>query len=248
MQTMTALPPKGVGFKESGSRPAHNPVKEFGRHILNPEAVGVKLNCAAGAIHINHDKTNSFRLVRKESIPLELAFPKRSNIGPWNVAHDPATNAAIWSVSVLVGQLDSDVYPTTQSLSVMTGQNAIKGAIKYGLNCYAQQLLMEDYGTEPYFRTKDKIDLINAVCLTDSNIDKAHATAQYAFRIPPSYGLVSEIALQLALNYAVYENKPPEFWVNATEFRPGATRVASHSTADYIIHAHQIAISTEIKY
>ncbi len=247
---MTAPPPKGAVLRDSGSRPAHNPVKEFGRHILNPEAVGVKLNCAAGAIHINihPDKSSSFRLVRKESIGLELAFPKRSNIGPWNAVPGASQDASAWSVSVLVGQLDSAVYTTPQPLSVITGP-IIKGAIKYALNCYENQLTWEDHGTEPYFRTKEKMDLITAVCFMGSNIDNASAVAQYAFRIPQVYGLVSEIAMQLTLNYAIHQSGGSEFWVNATEFRPGTTQIAKHRTgSDYIIHAHQIAISAEIEY
>ena len=251
MQTLTAPPPKGIGFKESGPRPAHDPVKEFGRHHLGPppmaQPTGVKLKCAAGSITC-HPENSSLRLVQKESIVLELAFPKRSNIGPWNAVPSASPDASAWSVSVLVGQLDSAVYTTPQSLSVITGP-IIKGAIKYALNRYESQLNWEDQGTTPYLQTKEKMALIKAVCFTDPDSDIASAVARYAFRIPQAYGLVSEIAMQLTLNYAIHPGNAPEFWVNATEFRPGATRMARHSTGpDFIVHANQIAVSAEIEY
>lgn len=250
LTTITRPPGKRVE-----SRPTDvNPVKEFGRQRLGPppmvQPTGVKLECAAGSIKIRPE-SNSFRLVRQESIALELALPKTGGVsqcaggaGPWDALPGASPDASAWSVSVLVGQLNSAVYPTAKPFSVMTDPNAIKGAIRYALNSYEQQLNRQDHGTEPYFRTKDKIDLVNAVCLTDRDTGKVHATAHYAFRIPHIYGLVSEIAMQLTLNYAVYETGVSEFWVNATEFRPGATQIARHHAGpDYIIHAHQIAIS-----
>ncbi len=249
MQTITVPPPKRAGFKESGSRPAYNPVKEFGRHHLGPppmeQPASVKLECAAGSIKVN-PTTSLFRLVKTESIVLELDFPKEGNVGQWN-AVPGASSDATWSVSVLVGQLDSAVYPTPQPLSIITGP-VIKGAIKYALNRYEAQLGWED-GTTPYVQTKEKTGLIKAVCLTDPDIGIANAVARYAFRIPQAYGLVSEIAMQLTLNYVLHPDNASEFWVNATEFRPGATRVARHLTGpDYIVHAHQIAVSATLEY
>ena len=241
--------------KESGPRPSlANPVKEFGRQLVGSapmsQPIGVKLECAAGSITF-HPERGLFRLVRKEKVVLELPFPKNGRNGPWSEKHDEGSNSTIWSVSVLVGQLDIGVHPDLQPFSVISEKpTVIKGAIQYALNCYRQQLVEAPPDSDLYARTERKIELIKATCLTNPDVDNSSPVSRYAFRIPHTYGLVSELAMQLSLNYASYaEPIPSAFWVNATEFRPGTTQIAKHQTGpDFIIHAHQIAVSAEIQY
>lgn len=243
MQTMTAPPPgKSVIFQPF--RPAYDPVKEFGRQPLGSGPMGVKLKCAAGAIQIIPEQA-TFRLVRKESADLELALPKKNDAGPWNMTHDPSTGTTIWSISVLVGQLDSELSRAPEGLKVISDPKAIRGAIRYALNRYEQQLNLADSGSDLHIRTGTKMNLIKEICFTGYGLD--NAVALYAFKIPHTYGLVSEIAMQLTLNCALYASGFQEFWVNATEFRPGTTQISRHHTGpDHIIHAHQIAVSAEI--
>ncbi len=246
---MTTSKPQGntVVFEDFKPPPSH--AKEFGRHFLETMPKKVKLECTAGFMDLHSGTSSWFRWKRKESTALYVPLPEKGSHGPWDVVRDDGIQANILSFSVVVGQLGSKVKLDREPIRVITDPEMVKNAVLYAVNDYLGQLVLETPGTVPYSLTEGKIDLLKSACLgMNHEGDKARAIPHYAFRIPHAYGYVSEVAMQLTLNYALHDHGSHEFWVDVTEFRPGSTQIAKHGEAgpDCVIHAHQIALSAEI--